>query len=92
MVAVENSVHFYQPCPVCGRSLRIGVMFLGKTVYCQHCGGGFTARDASISEGPISPSNSCPERPINEKVEDLLARASVVVARASACGAHAGHG
>jgi len=92
MVAVENSVHFYQPCPVCGRSLRIGVMFLGKTVYCQHCGGGFTARDASIPEGQAALSSVGDERPINDKVEDLLARASVVVARASACGAHAGHG
>jgi len=78
---MENSVHFYQQCPVCGRSLRIRVKLLGKTVYCQHCGGGFTSRDESMTQGrgaDIPP-------PIAAKVEDLLARANLVLARSAAC-------
>jgi hypothetical protein len=44
---VEN-VAFLQPCPVCGRTLQIGVMLLGRRVFCQHCGGGFVAADPAL--------------------------------------------
>ncbi len=46
MEQAVNSVCYHQNCPVCGRNLRIRVMLLGRLVYCQHCGGGFTATDA----------------------------------------------
>ncbi|RLS33482.1 MAG: hypothetical protein DWH79_07220 [Planctomycetota bacterium] len=50
---MSNSVvHFFQGCPVCGRSLRIRVTLLGRRVYCQHCGGGFVAQDASMADAP----------------------------------------
>lgn len=45
-----QDVHYHQPCPVCGRSLRIGVTLLGRRVYCQHCGGGFVASDPTLGE------------------------------------------
>jgi hypothetical protein len=47
-----QDVHYHQPCPVCGRSLRIGVTLLGRRVYCQHCGGGFVASDPSLGAAP----------------------------------------
>jgi hypothetical protein len=45
-----QDVHYHQPCPVCGRSLRVGVTLLGRRVYCQHCGGGFIASDPALGE------------------------------------------
>ncbi len=84
---MENPVYFYQPCPVCGRSLRIRVTLLGKTVYCQHCGGGFTSRDESMTQMPAA--ESAP--PIAAKVEELLARASVMLARSAECCGQTSH-
>ena len=40
---MSGAVYFFQVCPVCGRSLRIGVAYLGRTVACRHCRGEFTA-------------------------------------------------
>ena len=41
---------FYQPCPVCGRSIRMPVQYFGREVTCVHCGGEFRADDqASVS-------------------------------------------
>ena len=34
---------FFQECPVCGRSLRIHVAYLGRRMKCGHCGGRFLA-------------------------------------------------
>lgn len=45
-----QDVHYHQTCPVCGRTLRIGVTLLGRRVYCQHCGGGFIASDPALGE------------------------------------------
>lgn len=42
---VAVSTNFWQRCPVCGRSLRVPVHFLGETVACSHCHGRFVARD-----------------------------------------------
>ena len=63
---------FNQSCPVCGRRLLIRLRLLGRRVYCQHCGGGFTASDESIGRLPA-----------RDRVEDLLARASRVLAEAT---------
>jgi hypothetical protein len=65
---------FNQSCPVCGRRLLIRLQLLGRRVYCQHCGGGFQARDESIANRPH----------VHDHVEDLLARASRVLAEATA--------
>lgn len=67
-------VYFNRSCPVCGRMLRIRVQLLGCRVYCQHCGGGFTAVDESLGHGAA----------VADRVEDLLARASRALARATA--------
>jgi hypothetical protein len=68
MEQAVNPVCYHQNCPVCGRNLRIRVMLLGRLVYCQHCGGGFTATDtcerpSAACEGPSAacegPSAAC---------------------------------
>ena len=63
---------FNQSCPVCGRRLLIRLRLLGRRVYCQHCGGGFVACDESIGRPPV-----------RDRVDDLLARASQVLAEAT---------
>jgi len=70
-----TDVFFNQSCPVCGRTVRIRVQLLGRRVYCQHCGGGFTALDASLRGDPA----------VHDRVDELLARASRALERA-ACG------
>lgn len=74
---MPSSVSFHQGCPVCGRTLRIGIHLLGSRVYCQHCGGGFRASDPALA-------SACPEsieRPQAERVEELLERAEHMLAR-----------
>ncbi|MFM8890053.1 MAG: response regulator [Planctomycetia bacterium] len=71
-----NPVCYHQHCPVCGRSLQIRVTLLGQRVYCQHCGGGFIASDASCCDG-----GDCPDRRLSAQVEDLLERAAVALSR-----------
>jgi len=72
-----NEVCFIRGCPICGRSLQIPVNLLGTRVYCQHCGGGFTADDGRAGDG-------CGTRPAQERVvDDLLARASRALRQAA---------
>lgn len=68
-----SDVFFNQPCPVCGRMLHVRVQLLGRRVYCQHCGGGFTA----LGESPAGQAH--------DRVDELLARAAEALERAS-CG------
>jgi len=70
-----NPVCYHQNCPVCGRNLRIRVTLLGRTVYCQHCGGGFIATDA------VTGRDSTPktDRPRAAIVDELLERAAVML-------------
>jgi len=79
-------VHFFQSCPICGRSLRIRVTLLGKKVFCRHCGGGFPARDGAPVVAVAIDGASCPEPSLAERVDLLLARASLVLARSGAAG------
>ena len=78
-------MHFFQSCPICGRSLRIRVTLLGKKVFCRHCGGGFPARDGAAGVRAAIHDTSLPEPPaepsLEERVDLLLARASLVLAR-----------
>lgn len=71
-MGMTSAVFFHQSCPVCGRTLQIRVHLLGRRVYCQHCGGGFVARDAAL--GPADPG-----RRAIEAVDDLLERASALL-------------
>lgn len=72
---VEN-VAFLQPCPVCGRTLRIGVMLLGRRVFCQHCGGGFVAADPALGS-PGDASATAGDR--DAVVDRLLEQAAIVL-------------
>lgn len=67
-----TDVFFNQPCPVCGRMLNIRVQLLGRRVYCQHCGGGFTAIGESLGRPPAS-----------DRVDELLARAERALEQAA---------
>ncbi len=73
-----GKVFFQQGCPVCGRRLEIDVNLLGRRVYCQHCGGGFIAMDASLVDHSGQPS-ATPGR-----VDSLLERAATLLDRAAA--------
>ena len=71
-MGMTSAVFFHQSCPVCGRTLRIRVDLLGRRVYCQHCGGGFVARDEAL--GPADPG-----RQTIDAVDDLLERAAALL-------------
>ena len=71
-----EDVFYQQPCPVCGRRLRIGVMHLGRRVYCQHCGGGFVAADPSLTQEAAGDPPRCDR---DAAVDRLIARAAVVL-------------
>lgn len=76
---MRNDTTFRQNCPVCGRALQVSVMLLGRRVYCQHCGGGFTALDESMRPRATG-GGSMPL----EAVDRLLARASLTLERSAA--------
>ena len=46
--------YFVQECPVCGRPLRVRVVYLGRRVTCQHCHGRFKASDPALWRGPAT--------------------------------------
>jgi hypothetical protein len=71
-----RNVFYHQGCPVCGRTLEVNVSLLGRLVYCQHCGGGFIAMDASMGRGLPSPRPSTVD-----KAEELLERAAMMLGR-----------
>lgn len=77
MAQTENPVCYHQSCPVCGRNLRIRVLLLGRLVYCQHCGGGFTATDSCT--GNLA--TKVEARPQATLVDELLERAAVVLSQ-----------
>ena len=79
-VAAEDAgspVCYHQHCPVCGRILRIRVTLLGRTVYCQHCGGGFIASDDTA--GRRTPPEA--DRPRATRVDELIERAALMLDR-----------
>ncbi len=66
--------HFTQPCPTCGRQLRIAIDLLGREVGCQHCGAEFTGGcDGS------SANHATLEAPLLERVEAILRRSDEYV-------------
>jgi hypothetical protein len=76
---MTRDVYFLQHCPVCGRMLQVRVSLLGQRVYCQHCGGGFVALDERMS-----PALGDGSRPVDDKVDELLERAAVVLGQTEA--------
>jgi len=73
---MSDAVYFHQGCPICGRTLRIGVRLLGQRVYCQHCGGGFRATDPATQPA----AGRGPAAHQAERVEQLLAQADETLA------------
>ena len=73
---MENPVSYHQHCPVCGRGLLISVTLLGHRVYCQHCGGGFTATPDAVTraDGRLA---AAPERERLHLVDELIERAEM---------------
>ena len=61
------NVYFYQVCPICGRSLRICVEYLGRTVACRHCRGEFVAD--SVSDAQPEPAHA--EQSLLPPADDL---------------------
>jgi hypothetical protein len=86
---MRNDVTFQQRCPVCGRALQVSVVLLGRRVYCQHCGGGFTAMDDTMrlrstafrSLAAVETGRVGAGVPL-EVVDRLLARASATLRQA----------
>jgi hypothetical protein len=74
-----KDVCYHQPCPVCGRTLRIGVMLLGRQVYCQHCRGGFVAADPALGRAADGPGRG--DR--DAAVDRLLEQAAIVLEQAA---------
>ena len=103
---MSNVVHYYQPCPVCGRSLRIRVSLLGKRVFCQHCGGEFRAADPATYRATRAPALATDhdgaafgvgpapaDRSAGDDLhDDLLRRVEVVLQRAEQVSGHAAAG
>lgn len=63
-----HAMFFVQPCPICGRRLRVCVEYLGKTIQCRHCRGRLIARDPDSM-----PSGADPQRVLMDRVDELLA-------------------
>lgn len=77
---MHHPISYHQNCPVCGRSLRIGVTLLGRRVYCQHCGGGFIATESA--EGRKADRGR--GTPQLDAVDALIERAEMLLERGAA--------
>jgi hypothetical protein len=55
---MSRNVYFYQPCPICGRSLQVRIEYLGRTVCCRHCRGEFRASPVNDRDQERSDSHS----------------------------------
>lgn len=64
--------HFVQPCPTCGRSLRVRVEYLGRQVACQHCHGRFVACDPDSPHSSLSDSGLA----LLKRADELLNRSA----------------
>lgn len=74
---MPRDVYFHQHCPVCGRMLQVRVSLLGQQVYCQHCGGGFTAMDEELR-----PAAERPSQTVESRAEELLEQAAFLLEQA----------
>ena len=71
---MSASAYFMQECGICGRNLRIRVVYLGKEVVCQHCKSQFVACDPSSGILPLEDSGSA----ILQRADELLAAADEI--------------
>ena len=62
---------FNQPCPTCGRQMRISVELLGRDVACQHCHAEFVAGQEPAGE-QVPPR----EQVLMDRVEEMLRQAT----------------
>jgi hypothetical protein len=76
---MSHTTFFVQECPTCGRRLQIRVVYLGKRLYCQHCGGPFLAADSAASPLRSEPASAR----LLERAEELLAFAEQQKSHAS---------
>jgi hypothetical protein len=68
---MSHTTYYVQECPTCGRRLQIRVAYLGRRLFCQHCGGPFYACDPSAGPAPM-PIGRTPAQ-LLERAEELLA-------------------
>lgn len=59
---------YYEACPVCGRTLRVDIRYLGRRVLCSHCEGQFVAGQQQFPTRPgraqapgVAPSSLAPQ-------------------------------
>lgn len=57
--------YFYQNCPVCGRSMRVQVRWLGQRVRCRHCHATTRAYGDTVHE---SDNEACHARTVNRTI------------------------
>jgi hypothetical protein len=69
--------YYDQPCPVCGRSLRIPVQYQGRQVRCRHCHGQFEAYDPSSADYPPEESGVA----LLQRADELLSAADSRIVR-----------
>lgn len=66
---MSKATYYVQECPTCGRRLRVRVVYLGKSIACQHCSAEFVAQDPQ--SGAPAPSES--SLGLLRRAEELLA-------------------
>jgi len=69
--------HFTQSCPTCGRQNRIAVELLGRQVSCPHCQAEFFGGGQENM-----PSKSVLQRPLLERVDEMLRRSAPLTSHA----------
>ena len=62
-----HATFYVQPCPTCGRRLRICVEYLGKSIQCRHCRAVFMASDPDSN-----PTSDHKHAELMDRVEELL--------------------
>jgi hypothetical protein len=71
---MSNPTYFVQECPTCGRRLQIRVMYLGRTVVCQHCQGQLVATDPASVRCSCGGSTDALLRRADELLESMSHR------------------
>ena len=65
-----SSSFYIQPCPICGRRLRVCVEYLGRQIQCRHCHAVFMAFDPESTPASGDPQATWLER-VNELLESV---------------------
>lgn len=78
---MSGAAYFNQECPVCGRGLRVRVVYLGRQVACQHCGGRFEACDPESAPHSASASAGLSGLALLQRAEELIETANQLRAK-----------